>query len=201
MANTMCSNISGKRYWRKDFRLSISLTSTRKSNFNSAVRHVICDIWKKLFFSWTIFYIWSNIAMNIKKHKAESKVKPHAVSKKEAPTTEKKHVAYSFSDTVSYVSDFEMVYNYKPYYTDDISLLTQSKRGLNAKAALDFLTLSGFTQDEFQETFKTTVKTIQNHVTRELTLDAAISEKLLKSFALFDKGSTIFGSASNFHQW
>ncbi|HEY2581795.1 MAG TPA: MbcA/ParS/Xre antitoxin family protein, partial [Mucilaginibacter sp.] len=71
----------------------------------------------------------------------------------------------------------------------------------NAKAALDFLSLSGFTQDEFQETFKTTVKTIQNHVTKELTLDAALSEKLLKSFALFDKGVEIFGSAKNFHQW
>ncbi|MGZ3871456.1 MAG: type II RES/Xre toxin-antitoxin system antitoxin [Mucilaginibacter sp.] len=99
-------------------------------------------------------------------------------------------------------SDFEGTpYFYKPFYTDDISLLTQSKKGLNAKAALDFLSLSGFTQDEFQETFKTTVKTIQNHVTRELTLDAALSEKLLKSFALFDKGAEVFGSAGNFHQW
>jgi len=89
----------------------------------------------------------------------------------------------------------------KPHYTDDINLLAQSKKGLNAAAALDFLSLSGFTQDEFQETFKTTVKTIQNHVTRQLTLDAALSEKLLKSFALFDKGSEIFGSAGNFQQW
>jgi putative toxin-antitoxin system antitoxin component (TIGR02293 family) len=102
----------------------------------------------------------------------------------------------------SVFNDFEMPYNvYKQFYADDISLLTRSKKGLNAKAALDFLTLSGFTQDEFQETFKTTVKTIQNHVTRELTLDAALSEKLLKSFALFDKGAEIFGSARSFHQW
>jgi putative toxin-antitoxin system antitoxin component (TIGR02293 family) len=98
--------------------------------------------------------------------------------------------------------DFEVPYNvYKPFYDNDISLLARSKKGLHAKAALDFLSLSGFTQDEFQETFKTTVKTIQNHVTRELTLDAALSEKLLKSFALFDKGAEIFGSAHNFHQW
>lgn len=102
----------------------------------------------------------------------------------------------------SVFKDFEVPYNvYKQFYADDISLLTRSKKGLNAKAALDFLTLSGFTQDEFQETFKTTVKTIQNHVTRELTLDAALSEKLLKSFALFDKGAEIFGSARSFHQW
>ena len=92
-------------------------------------------------------------------------------------------------------------YNYRPAYTNDINLLMRSKQGLNAKAALDFISLSGFTQDEFQETFKTTVKTIQNHVTKDLTLDAALSEKLLKSFALFDKGAEVFGSADTFHRW
>ena len=109
---------------------------------------------------------------------------------------------YQISDTPAmYVSDFEVAYERKPYYNDAISLLKKSKAGLSAKTALDFLELSGFTQDEFQETFKTTVKTIQNHVTRELTLDAALSEKLLKSFALFDKGAEIFGSANDFHRW
>ena len=98
-------------------------------------------------------------------------------------------------------SEPEIIYHYQPFYTNDISLLTQSKKGLKAKAALDFISLSGFSQDEFQETFKTTVKTIQNHVTRELTLDSALSEKLLKSFALFDKGVNVFGSAKSFHQW
>jgi len=102
---------------------------------------------------------------------------------------------------INRVSEPELIYNYQPFYTDDISLLKKSKTGLEAKAALDFLFLSGFTQDEFQETFKTTVKTIQNHVTRALTLDAALSEKLLKSFALFDKGTEIFGSGNAFHQW
>jgi len=97
------------------------------------------------------------------------------------------------------LAEFEV--KYKPLYKNDISLLNRSKKGLEAKAALDFLSLSGFTQDEFQETFKTTVKTIQNHVTRELTLDSSLSEKLLKSFALFDKGVEVFGSAKAFRQW
>ncbi len=115
----------------------------------------------------------------------------------------KKYINYSNDDInlADRVSEPEVAYGYRSLYSDDISLLNQSKKGLDAKAALDFLSLSGFTQDEFQETFKTTVKTIQNHVTRELTLDASLSEKLLKSFALFDKGAEIFGSASNFHQW
>src|ERR1700744_1773524 len=106
------------------------------------------------------------------------------------------------NEPLSVSADFEVPYMvYKSFYADDISLLARSKKGLSAKAALDFLSLSGFTQDEFQETFKTTVKTIQNHVKSDLTLDAALSEKLLKSFALFDKGIEIFGTANNFHQW
>ncbi|HEY8927549.1 MAG TPA: antitoxin Xre/MbcA/ParS toxin-binding domain-containing protein [Mucilaginibacter sp.] len=110
---------------------------------------------------------------------------------------------YKFEDSKPFVAaDFEAPYKTgKWFYDDDISLLAQSKKGLSAKAALDFLSLSGFTQDEFQETFKTTVKTIQNHVKSSLTLDAALSEKLLKSFALFDKGIEVFGSAKAFQQW
>ena len=114
---------------------------------------------------------------------------------------QKKHKPYHTHALVSYVSDFEVGYNIRPKYTDAISLLNSSKKGLDAKTALDFLSLSGFTQDEFQETFKTTVKTIQNHVNRDLKLDAALSEKLLKSFALFDTGIAIFGSGQAFHQW
>ena len=109
---------------------------------------------------------------------------------------------YQTSDSPAInISDFEVTYERQPYYNDAINLLKKSKAGLSAKSALDFLELSGFTQDEFQETFKTTVKTIQNHVIKALTLDAALSEKLLKSFALFDKGAEIFGSANDFHRW
>jgi putative toxin-antitoxin system antitoxin component (TIGR02293 family) len=108
---------------------------------------------------------------------------------------------YKPDETISMVSDFLVPYQTRYNYSDDVSLLNRSKKGLDAKSALDFLSLSGFTQDEFQDTFKTTVKTIQNHVNRALTLDSSLSEKLLKSFALFDKGIELFGSAKAFHQW
>jgi len=134
--------------------------------------------------------------------KANKDDSANQVSPEENGKKKRSHVVYNTEGIPPlYAAEQEIIYNYQPFYTDDISLLTRSKKGLNAKAALDFLSLSGFTQDEFQETFKTTVKTIQNHVTRELTLDAALSEKLLKSFALFDQGSAIFGSAGSFHQW
>jgi putative toxin-antitoxin system antitoxin component (TIGR02293 family) len=122
--------------------------------------------------------------------------KDKLTSKKKAPVIYK-----DVKDRVSVFSDFEVGYKTAPKYTDAISLLNTSKKGLDAKSALDFLSLSGFTQDEFQETFKTTVKTIQNHVNKDLKLDASLSEKLLKSFALFDTGIEIFGSGQAFHQW
>ena len=90
---------------------------------------------------------------------------------------------------------------YQPSYLNDITLLTSSKKGLDAKAAIDFISLSGFTKEQFQETFKTTVKTIQNYDNNKLKLDAALSEKLLKSFELFDKGIEVFGTAKSFHMW
>lgn len=99
------------------------------------------------------------------------------------------------------LSDKEIINIYQPDYTNPISLLTRSRKGLDAKAALHFISLSRFSPGEFQDTFNTTVKTIQNYVLQNLKLDAALSEKLLKSFALFEKGIEVFGSANAFYQW
>lgn len=90
---------------------------------------------------------------------------------------------------------------YQPMYSNTMGLLNNSKIGLKAKAAFDFITVSGFTPDEFKQTFKTTVKTIQNYYTKDIKLDAAISEKLLKSFALFKLGIEVFGTATDFAAW
>lgn len=95
----------------------------------------------------------------------------------------------------------EAMAHYGTMYKNPVSLLAGAKHGLSAKAALDFITLSGFTYEEFQETFKTTVKTIQNYAVQDLKLDAPLSEKLLKSFALFNKGAEVFGSVKVFQEW
>jgi uncharacterized protein (DUF2384 family) len=138
--------------------------------------------------------------MVTRKYTAAPKAKPTDGSG-EKPAA-KKSGDYVASDAPpSLLSDFEVTYNRMPRYMDDISLLKRAKEGLNAKAALDFLALSCFTPDEFQGVFKTTVKTIQNHVAKELTLDAPLSEKLLKCFALFDQGAEIFGTPEVFSQW
>lgn len=102
---------------------------------------------------------------------------------------------------VAVVAEAALIAPYQSLYTNPISVLTNSKNGLSAKAALDFLSLSGFSKEEFQDTFKTNVKTIQNYVSSASRLDASLSEKLLKSFSLFEKGIEIFGSAKAFHLW
>lgn len=111
-----------------------------------------------------------------------------------------KQKTYNTSSSSSSLLEETMV-SYHAMYANPVALLANAKKGLTAKAALDFILVSGFTYDEFQETFKTTVKTIQNYAVQDLKLDASLSEKLLKSFALFKKGIAVFGSASAFHQW
>ncbi len=95
----------------------------------------------------------------------------------------------------------ETMAQYQTMYVNPVALLSNSKNGISAKAALDFITISGFTYQEFQETFKTTVKTIQNYAVQELKLDASLSEKLLKSFALFNLGISVFGTVGTFNKW
>ncbi len=90
---------------------------------------------------------------------------------------------------------------YQPLYTDDIALFMQAKQGLAPKAAFDFIAVSGFSYQDFQQTFNTTVKTIQNYASQGTKLDATLSEKLLKCFALYTKGSEVFGSTSAFTEW
>ena len=112
----------------------------------------------------------------------------------------KKPKQYQLEDSSPLLIE-ETIVQYQAMYANPVALLTNSKKGLSAKAALDFISISGFTYDEFQETFKTTVKTIQNYAVQDLKLDASLSEKLLKSFSLFKKGIAVSGSASTFHQW
>lgn len=114
---------------------------------------------------------------------------------------DKKMKIYAESEGVALSVVAERVAVYHKMYANPISILSNSKKGLKANAALDFISVSGFTYNEFQETFKTTVKTIQNYVVQDLTLDAVLSEKLLKSFALYNLGMEVFGSAAVFHQW
>jgi putative toxin-antitoxin system antitoxin component (TIGR02293 family) len=132
--------------------------------------------------------------MEVKKGNAKKKQNGRS-----SPIPEKPYGAHE--ETLMYASEFEVAYRPTSTHADDISLLKRAKEGIDARAALDFLALSGFTADEFQGVFKTTVKTIQNHVAKHRGLDAVLSEKLIKCVALFELGTDVFGTPEIFTQW
>jgi len=133
---------------------------------------------------------------------AKKEISPKkSVSSGKIASKQKVAIIYTKSSVSNNSLVNERAIAYQPLYANPISLLNSSKKGLDAKAALDFINLSGFTQEQFQDTFKTTIKTIQNYTRSDLKLDAALSEKLLKSFALFEKGIELFGSAEAFNHW
>jgi putative toxin-antitoxin system antitoxin component (TIGR02293 family) len=111
-----------------------------------------------------------------------------------------KNKTYQAQDTTSLAAE-EAIVQYQVAYANPVALLASSKKGLAARAALDFLSISGFTYDEFQLVFKTTVKTIQNYVSQGARLDASLSEKFLKLFSLYKSGIEVFGSIKSFRQW
>lgn len=151
----------------------------------------ILNLWEKIL----------NLDMGDDKPQYRSKSKKTNVKTDQSlEASERAAVYHTLPNVNSVFPDIDLD-TYQSLSADPISVLRSSKRGLSAKAALDFLRLSGFTQDEFQATFKTTVKTIQNYVGQDLKLDASLSEKLLKAFSLYAKGIDVFGSAKAFYQW
>lgn len=90
---------------------------------------------------------------------------------------------------------------YEPYFRNDIALLFQAKKGLKPKAVFDFIHLSSLPQETVELVFNKSMKTFQNYLEKDTVLDAGTSEKLLKLFALYRKGTEVFGSIDAFGEW
>jgi putative toxin-antitoxin system antitoxin component (TIGR02293 family) len=90
---------------------------------------------------------------------------------------------------------------YEPYFRNDIALLFQAKKGLKPQAIFDFVGLSELPHQLVEEVFHKSMKTFQNYFTKNTLLDASTSEKLLKLFALYQKGAAVFGSIEEFAAW
>ena len=90
---------------------------------------------------------------------------------------------------------------YEPYFKDSISLLFRAKKGLKPEAVFDFMFISALSNEMIEAALNKTIKTFQNYKEKHTTLDAVTSEKLLKLFALYQKGSEVFGSTEAFSEW
>ncbi|HTI10747.1 MAG TPA: antitoxin Xre/MbcA/ParS toxin-binding domain-containing protein [Puia sp.] len=90
---------------------------------------------------------------------------------------------------------------YEKSFDNSISILLNSRKGLKPQAVFDFISLSQFAPPVIEQLLKKTIKTFTNYKEQNTLLDAVISEKLLKLFALYNKGISVFGSVEEFNKW
>ncbi|HWJ29100.1 MAG TPA: antitoxin Xre/MbcA/ParS toxin-binding domain-containing protein [Flavisolibacter sp.] len=90
---------------------------------------------------------------------------------------------------------------YEPFFQNNISLLFKAKNGLQPEAVFDFMLISDLSNEQIETTLNKSIKTFHNYREKKTMLDAVTSEKLLKLFALYNKGSEVFGSLDAFTDW
>ena len=90
---------------------------------------------------------------------------------------------------------------YKKSFASDISLVSTAKKGLKAQAAFDFISISDLSQILIEKIFTKSVKTFNNYKEKNTLFDPMVSEKLLRLFALYDKGASVFGNIDSFNKW
>lgn len=90
---------------------------------------------------------------------------------------------------------------YEKSFDNSISILLTSKKGLKPEAVFDFMAISGFSTQMVEQLLKKTLKTFTSYKQQNTALDAVVSEKLLKLFALYEKGISTFGSIVEFNKW
>ena len=90
---------------------------------------------------------------------------------------------------------------YRKYFEDAIVLSFTARKGLKSDAIFDFISLSKLNNTKVEHLLNKTIKTFNSYKAKNAVLDATTSEKLLKLFALYDKGGLLFGSAEEFNNW
>jgi putative toxin-antitoxin system antitoxin component (TIGR02293 family) len=94
-----------------------------------------------------------------------------------------------------------MLSRYEPFFQNNITLLQKAKKGLPPEAVFDFMLISKLPGEQVEAALNKSVKTFQNYREKRTPLDVTTSEKLLKLFALYSKGATVFGSLDSFSEW
>jgi putative toxin-antitoxin system antitoxin component (TIGR02293 family) len=90
---------------------------------------------------------------------------------------------------------------YQTSFNNNIALVANSKKGLQAQAVFDFISLSEFPFPLIEKVLNKTMKTFTSYKKNKTALDPVISEKLLKIFSLYEKGVNVFGNVEEFNSW
>jgi putative toxin-antitoxin system antitoxin component (TIGR02293 family) len=90
---------------------------------------------------------------------------------------------------------------YEKSFENPISIYLSSKKGLKPEAVFDLFLLLHFTGSMVEEVLFKSLKTFSNYKKNNTPLDAAVSEKVLTLFSLYNKGISLFGSVEEFNNW
>jgi putative toxin-antitoxin system antitoxin component (TIGR02293 family) len=97
--------------------------------------------------------------------------------------------------------DENILTKYQKSYNDNITLAVVSRKGLLPQAVFDFISLTDFSFPYIEKVLNKTIKTFTSYKKNKTPLDPVLSEKLLKFFALYNKGRSVFGSVDEFNRW
>ena len=94
-----------------------------------------------------------------------------------------------------------LITKYIRYFEDPMSILSAARKGLKPEAVFDFITLSGFPTSTIEKLLNKSIQTFNNYRDNETSLDPTTSEKLLRLFSLYQRGSIVFGTVEDFNKW
>jgi len=92
-------------------------------------------------------------------------------------------------------------YRYGSDIATTLAIALRAAEGLKAQALFDLERISGLSKQAVAKFLHVTSRSLNRYIEEDRQLDAAKSETLLKLFALYKKGTEVFGSKDEFNSW
>ncbi|MEO6167844.1 MAG: antitoxin Xre/MbcA/ParS toxin-binding domain-containing protein [Chitinophagales bacterium] len=84
---------------------------------------------------------------------------------------------------------------------DLFTIVVEAKKGVNARAFFDVVSISGIDRNKLADLMNVSLKTLLRYKQQNKKLSATKSERVLKLIALYKKGNEIFGDTHAFRRW
>ena len=95
----------------------------------------------------------------------------------------------------------DVLSHYEYFLKTPVAKLGAIKKGLESKAILDLIGITGATQADIAHILDLTEPTLRKHIKSVKELNTGLSEHILQLFELFEKGIDTFGSLQEFKNW
>ncbi|MBK9730457.1 MAG: DUF2384 domain-containing protein [Chitinophagaceae bacterium] len=107
-------------------------------------------------------------------------------------------VVKSKQESVNHSSIF---LRYDKSIRDLFAIVSEAKKGVNAKAFFDMVSVSGIDKNKMAGLMNVSLKTLLRYKQQNKKLSATKSERVLKLLALYKKGNEVFGDTNAFRRW